>query len=45
MGQIDVDPNQKTEYQVLMVKLCPKKSYPCYEKDFQFNKNNCPNGF
>ena len=27
-----------------MVKICPKKSYPCYEKDIENNKI-CPIGF
>lgn len=35
MGQNDIDPNLKTDYELLMVKICPKKSYPCYEKNFE----------
>lgn len=45
MGQIDVDSNEKMEYELLMVKICPKKSYPCFEKDFEAGKNRCPPGF
>lgn len=45
MGQIDIDPKQKSEYELLMVKICPKKSYPCYEKNFDKESMRCPNGF
>lgn len=34
MGQVDINPKEKGEYELLVVKICPRRSYPVFEDNF-----------